>query len=134
MTKLLQHIEEMRARLHEIATSEKVLIRALGEALDQLDQQLLRDVRHVTCQHEARREVILGELQGLAASIGMFHPQLHAPRAPEELPNYMPQEAVHQAVHQTVHQAGVAPGDWREATRNIAEDFSFASKAPASSH
>lgn len=114
MTKLRQHIEDMRARLSEIATGEKVLIRALADALDRLDAQLLRDVRQVASDHEARREAILGELQGLAAGIGMFRPPLASRAREERLPSYMPADGPRQAI---------APGDWREATRNIEDEF-----------
>lgn len=118
MTKLLQHIDEMRQRLSEIASNEKVLIKALGDALNRLDQQLLRDVRSITNEHEARREEILGELQTLAAGIGMFRAPLPAPDvAQEQLPRYMPQEPV--------PQQALAAGDWREATRNIEDDIEF---------
>jgi hypothetical protein len=117
MTKLYRHIEELRARLSEIASSEKVLVKAFGEALDRLDRQLLRDVRQVASDHEARREAILGELQGLAAGIGMFHAPLRADPQPEQLPRYYTAE---EAVAPTT-----APGDWREATRNIGDEFGF---------
>ena len=85
MTKLLQHIEEMRVRLSEIAGDEQTLVQALGDALSRLDQQLLRDVRSIATEHEIRREEILGELQGLAIGIGMFRPPLGAPQATEEI-------------------------------------------------
>jgi hypothetical protein len=113
MTKLKQHIEEMRARLNEVANNEQVLVQALADALNRMDQQLLRDVRGIANEHEARREAILGELQGLASGIGMFRAPLPAP---EELPTYMP----------TVeHRAAIAPGDWRRATSNIEDEFDF---------
>ena len=78
MTKLLQHIEEMRVRLSEIAGDEQALVQALGDAFKQLDQQLLRNVRTTA---ELRREDILGELQDLA----VFRQPLAPPQAPEEL-------------------------------------------------
>jgi len=117
MTKqLLQHIEDMRTRLKEVADNEQALVKALGDALDRLDQALLRDVRTIATEHELRREAILGELQGLAAGIGMFRAPLSGPPAPEELPSYMPSGEYHHAV---------TPGDWREATRNIEDEFDF---------
>ena len=117
MTKLLQHIEEMRVRLSEIASDEQALVQALGDALDRLDQQLLRDVRSIATEHELRREEILGELQGLAGGIGMFRAPLAAPPAPEELPNYRRANGLQQRI--------VAPGDWRQATSNIEDDVDF---------
>lgn len=115
MTKLLQHIEEMRARLNQIAKDEQSLVKALGDALDRLDQQLLQDVRQVANQHEVRREAILGELQSLAAGIGMFRAPLAPPSGSDELPTYMPQ-------HDAQQQA-IAPGDWRRATSNIEDEL-----------
>jgi len=118
MTKLLQHIEEMRARLKDVADNEQALVKALGDALDRLDQALLRDVRQVTSAHEARREAILEELQTLASGIGMFRAPLAAP-ATEELPSYM------SSAEAETRQA-IAPGDWRRATSAIEEDeFDF---------
>jgi hypothetical protein len=112
MTKLLQYIEEMRARVLDVASSEKVVVKALADALDRLDTQLMREVRTITSEHEARRAAILGELHGLAAGIGMFQPLQSAP-APEALPTYRTDGA-----HQTI-----VPGDWRAATRNIEEEL-----------
>ncbi len=114
MTKLLQHIEDMRARLKEVADNEQALVEALGDALDRLDQALLRDVRQITSAHETRREEILGELQGLASGIGMFRAPLAAPHAPENLPSYMPSGERRQAI---------APGDWRRATSAIEDEL-----------
>jgi len=113
MTKLLQHIEEMRARLKDVADNEQALVKALGDALDRLDQALLRDVRQVTSAHEARREAILEELQTLASGIGMFRAPLAAP-ATEELPSYMTSGETRQAI---------APGDWRRATSAIEDEL-----------
>lgn len=116
MSKLRQHIEEMRARLDEVAHDEEALVKALGDALNRLDEALLRDVRTIASEHEARREQILGELQGLAAGIGMFRAPL--PEAPprEELPSYMPHNGT---------PASISPGDWRQATSNIDEEPVF---------
>jgi len=115
MTKLLQHIEEMRVRLSEIAGDEQALVQALGDALNRLDQQLLCDVRSIATEHEIRREEILGELQGLAGGIGMFRPPLGQPQAPEELGPY----------RRNGFQQRIAPGDWRQATSNIENDIDF---------
>lgn len=122
MSKLQQHIEELRARLNKIAGDEQALVQALGEALDHLDQALLRDVRAVASEHQARREAILGELHNLAASIGMFR----APLPPvEELPTYTPLKERTQAI---------APGDWRRATSNIEDDLDVGLRLNGQSH
>jgi hypothetical protein len=114
MTKLIEQIEQMRVRLSEIASNEQALIKALGDALNRLDQALLRDVRSLASEHEVRREAILGELQGLAAGIGMFRAPLRP--SPEELPSYMPAHGP---------QPAISPGDWRRATSNIEDELEF---------
>ena len=78
MTTLIEQIEEMRIRMNELAAGEQDLVRALGDALSRADQKLLQDVRGVAEEHEARRGVILKELQGLAARMGA----LPRPRRP----------------------------------------------------
>jgi len=108
MRQLLQHIEEMRVRLSEIDSSEQALVQALGDALNRLDQQLLRGVRTITTEHELRREEILGELQGLAGDIDMFRQPLGAQQAPEELPAYRRANGFQERI--------IALGDWRQAT------------------
>ena len=72
MTKMMQLVEEMRARLDQIADTEQTLVRALGDALSRVDQKLLQDVRSISIEHEARRGAILLELQSLASRIGSF--------------------------------------------------------------
>ena len=105
MRPLLQQLEEMHIRIAETATHEEKLVKALGDALTRLDDQLLQDVQSIATDHEARRTAILGELQGLASSIGMF--QLSRPPAAIEAePAYIP-----------------IAGDWRQATSNIGDDI-----------
>ena len=48
MTKMIELIEEMRARLNQITDTEQALVRALGEALSRVDNKLLQDVRNIT--------------------------------------------------------------------------------------
>jgi hypothetical protein len=104
MTKLLQHIDEMRARLTQTSTSEQSLVKSLGDALNHVDQQLVRDIRKVATEHEARRAVIFNELQALACSIGVFQP-------PPEM-GVVPQQ-------NDGHSYFPAVGDWRQATMNL---------------
>ncbi len=80
MSKMLQLVEEMHARLNEIANGEQALVRALGHALSRVDQQLLQDVRNITAEHEARRSAILLELESFASRIGAL-PTLREPVA-----------------------------------------------------
>ena len=74
MTKLIQHVEEMRARLSQTASTERSLVQQLSDALKRFDQDTLQNVRNVASEHEARRSGILNELHALAASIGKFLP------------------------------------------------------------
>ncbi len=117
MRKLLQQLEEMHIRIAETATHEETLVRALGEALSRLDEQLLSDVQSIASEHEVRRTAILGELQGLASSIGMF--QLPRPGSATEIEadatTYLP-----------------SAGDWRQATSNIRDDVEAPLVAPVS--
>jgi len=74
LTKLVHHIDEMRARLSQTAHNERSLVESLGDALNRLDQEMLQNIRNIAAGHESRRGAILNELQALASSIGMFLP------------------------------------------------------------
>jgi hypothetical protein len=106
MRPLLQQLEDMHIRVAETATHEEAMVKALGDALVRLDQQLLQDVQSIASDHEARRTAILGELQGLASSIGMFQVPRQAAQAIETAPSYTP-----------------IAGDWRQAANNIGDDM-----------
>ena len=123
MTKLTQYVDEMRMRLSEIARDEQALVQALGDALNQLDQQLLGGVRTIATEHELRREDILGELQGLADGIGMVRQPLGAPQAPEELAPYRRTNGFQERI--------VGPRDWRQAISKV-PSFLRPEKRPAS--
>ena len=104
LTKLVQHIDEMRARLNQTAHTERSLVELLGDALNRLDQDMLQNIRNIAAGHEARRGAILNELQALAGSIGMFLP---------------PQETVAQPQSIDGYPSAPAGGDWRQATTNL---------------
>ncbi|MEI9902189.1 MAG: hypothetical protein WDN31_21245 [Hyphomicrobium sp.] len=108
MRKLVQQLEEMHMRIAETATHEEALVKALGDALSRLDEQLLADVQNIASEHEVRRTAILGELQGLASSIGMFQIPHQGARAEieSEPVGYIP-----------------SAGDWREAMSNIRDEL-----------
>lgn len=72
MSKMIKLVQEMHARLNEIANSEQAIVRALGLALSRVDQRLLQGVREITAEHEGRRSAILLELESLASRIGAF--------------------------------------------------------------
>jgi hypothetical protein len=108
MTKMLDHVDDMRTRLTDVSNHEQTLLRALSDALTRVDQALLEDVRDIARAHEVRRGLILSELHDLASRIGAF-PTSHAPHEAlteddAALPRYAPQPH---------------PGDWREAINNI---------------
>lgn len=108
MGKLVQQLEEMHIRIAEMASHEETLVKALSDALTRLDEQLLADVQAIASEHEVRRTAILGELQGLASSIGMFQVPRQAVTAREGIeagPAYIP-----------------SAGDWREAMSNIRDE------------
>jgi hypothetical protein len=108
MTKMVQLVEEMRARLTQIADSEQALVRALGEALSLVDQKLLQDVRNLTTEHEARRAAILYELQGLASRIGAFPTAEPAPGLDYADPGMVAIGAAHTGLAQTgIAQTGI---------------------------
>jgi hypothetical protein len=159
MTKMVQLVEEMRARLTQIADSEQALVRALGEALSLVDQKLLHDVRNLTNEHEARRAAILYELQGLASRIGAF------PTAqPEPVPglDYADPAVVAIGAAHSIAQTGIAQtgmdqhgvaqtgvshggamngsprpfsrGDWRQAASNIEDGLDVYFQDRAAQH
>jgi hypothetical protein len=106
MSKLLQHMDEMSAILTHTTKNEQSLVKALGDALRHVDDQLVQDIRSLNTQHQARRAEIFLELQALACSIGLFPTTQeipHVPAANDALP----------------HGEFIAVGDWRQAAQNI---------------
>jgi hypothetical protein len=69
MTVLSQNVEDMLKRLETHSKSELNLIRALSDAIRQVDEAALRELRDLTLTHELRRESILGELQMIAGRL-----------------------------------------------------------------
>lgn len=119
MTKIVQLIEDMRARLLETANNEQDLIRALNDALKRADHHLLQEVRAVTAEHETRRGAILNELQLLASRIGA----LPAPRATAGVG-----VSVGDIVQEEASPRGhyiVGRGDWRQAASNIDDEIEY---------
>jgi hypothetical protein len=134
MTKMVQLVEEMRARLSQIADSEQALVRALGEALSLVDQKLLHDVRNLTTEHETRRAAILYELQGLASRIGAF-PTAQPEPAPEL--DYADPAMVAIGAHSSAVNGSSRPfsrGDWRQAASNIEDGLDVYFQERAASH
>ena len=126
MTPLTKQIEAMRVRLSELGTQEHGLVRMLGDALAAVDQRLLEDVRNVAAAHDARRGVILRELQLLAGRMG----SLHSPQAPVAAL----EDASHQELSDRTESAPEEPSqgiesvlnggaDWRLAAANIRDEL-----------
>ncbi len=116
MSRLIEHIEKVRMRLTEISASELHLVRALGDALSRVDEKLLRDVRTVTAEHEARRGEILNELQVLATRVGSFP-------APNEPYTAIGAEEAQEGTNG--YHTAIGAGDWRQAAKNIEDDLDF---------
>jgi hypothetical protein len=106
MTKLFQHIEEMGALLTQTTKSEQSLVKALGDALRHVDDQLVQDIRNLNTQHQARRAEIFLELQALACSIGLFPTAQEIPHVPAANDAHAPGQFI-------------PVGDWRQAAQNI---------------
>ena len=106
MSKLLQHMDEMSAILTHTTRHEQSLVKALGDALKEVDEQLVHEIRNLNTQHQARRAEIFLELQALACSIGLF-PTAH------EIPHVPPANDEH------AHGQYIPVGDWRQAAQNI---------------
>lgn len=126
---MVQYVEEMHARLTEVATTEQTLIRALDDALSAVDRQLLADVRDLTTAHEARRVAILEELQVLAARIGAFP----TPREPQQVIEAnghalangpaLPNNSALPEAAPAEEQGPLRAGDWRQAVSNIKDEL-----------
>ena len=115
MTNLTEQIEAMRIRMNELATEEHRLVSTLGHALAGVDQQLLEGVRSLAAAHEARRGVILNELQMLAARMFV----LPVPREPSAALGKVAQlEEPSREIEPVVHR-----GDWRQAAANIQDEL-----------
>ena len=69
MTDLVQQLEQLRVRMNQQAQQEAHLLAQFGDVLRATDHQLLREIRTLTAEHEARRTAILCELQMLASRL-----------------------------------------------------------------
>jgi hypothetical protein len=128
MSKMMNLVEDMRARLDAIADTEQALVRALGEALHRVDHKLLHDVRSITTEHETRRGAILLELQGLASRIGAF------PNAREARAGIEYEATARPIANANDPEPAFGRGDWREAANNIQQELDIFVRARASSH
>jgi len=144
MSKMINLVEDMRARLEAIADAEQALVHALGEALNRVDQKLLQDVRTITSEHEARRGVILSELQSLASSIGVlpaprevvaeiaYEPAVEAIASANDPEPVFANDAEPEFANEP--EPAFGRGDWREAANNIQQELDIFARRRASSH
>ena len=122
MAHLSQKLAEMHRRLAENTQEEQALIRALNAALNHVDDKLLSEIRQVTAQHEARRAVILNELQLLAGRLCSFPAQPVDAVAIEDGHHHAPISTNSNGyTNGNTH----APGNWRIAAQNIQDDLDF---------
>jgi len=123
LTNLVPHIEEMRARLAQMAHSERSLVEELGDQLNRLDQELLQNVQNVAAGHETRRGAIFNELQALAGSIGTFRPVREPVEpvaiSPADFFEQNPDRLNRDVAVENGHPHAPAVGDWRQATKNL---------------
>ena len=54
MANLLQHMDEMSAILTHTTKNEQSLVKALGDALKKVDEQLVHENRNLNTRHQAR--------------------------------------------------------------------------------
>lgn len=129
MTDLSKNIEEMLSRLAENARTEQDFVRTLSDALRRVDEQLLRDVRNVSLQHELRREAILGELQELAVRLCAL-----PVRGPGPGVAAIDQQGHHPVQAEIEPPPGMTAGaDWRQAAQNMQnmnDEFDFTFNTP----
>ena len=139
MTKLSDQIQDMQRRLMGNALDEQAFVTAMGDALNEVDQHLLNEVRRLGDEHESRRGVILRELQDLAGRLCLLPgrtAQVHAAaidhRELESQLNRLPvaESFANPRAPVETH----APGDWRKATSAIEEDLDAYWRSPSVSH
>jgi hypothetical protein len=134
MTRMIQLVEEMGAKIAHIKDTEQELVRALGKALNRVDQRLLQNVREITSEHGARRGAMLHELQCLATRIGSF-PTSHRSMSGFERvePAVSPIEAANGPAANSIpavdgldaangDETFLQCGDWRQAVSNIQDE------------
>ena len=116
MTKMIQLVEEMGAKIAHLKDTEQELVRALGEALNRVDQKLLQNVREITSEHEARRGAM--PMSGIEYAEPAARP-IKAANGPA--PNGIP--AVDGLDAADGHEALLQCGDWRQAVSNIHDEL-----------
>lgn len=136
MANLSQKLAEMHRRLAENTQEEQALIRALDAALNHVDEKLLSEIRQVTAHHEARRSLIMTELQQLAGRLCAIPLRASEPLTAIETDVHQTSITSYTNGHTNGNTNGVthAPGNWRIAAQNIQDDLDFYSDPPHSDH
>lgn len=133
MAQLAEKLAELRRRLSDSAHEEQTLVRTLNAALNHVDDELLSELRHVTAQHEARRAVILNELQHLASRVCALPIAASEPMQAIESQAAPAPTNGHNG-HNGNGNGTHAPGNWRIAAQNIEDDLDFFADHPRSIH
>lgn len=118
MTGLPDNVDDILARLADTSKREVDLVKRLSEAVRRADEQVLREVRNVTLQHEVRREAIFSELQNLALRLCAF-----PARGVLSASAVIDQAGQEQAAIANGQANG--GGDWRQAAQKIDEELEF---------
>jgi hypothetical protein len=132
MTGLPQNVDDLLNRLTENSRNELSLVRTLADAIRRADDQLLRELRGLSLQHELRRESVLGELQTLSARLCALPAKSVPPISPRPTLEQHPVQRVADDIAQT-NGSAIAHGmngagcgaDWRQAAQNIEDDLDF---------
>ncbi len=137
MTKLSNQIQDMQRRLTANALDEQAFVKALGDALNEVDQHLLKEVRRLGDEHESRRGAILRELQDLAGRLCLLpgKPPVMAAIDHRELESQLNRmQPIEGLSYANAPIETHAPGDWRKATSAIEEDLDAYWRSPSVSH
>ena len=130
-----KNIEDLLNQLADNSRSELNLVRTLADAIRRVDDQMLREIRGVTLQHEIRRETIVGELHSLAGrlcNLPVKNMPLPSRATIEQRRNV--QESVHEDDTADAAQPNGGGADWRQAAKNIENELDYILNAPAPRH
>lgn len=130
--RLPRNVEDLLNRLTENSRNELSLVRTLSEAVRRADEQVLRELRALSLQHELRRETILDELQGLASRMCALPARpVHTPRATIEQQPAASAVVADETAQPVTNGSGA---DWRKAAQNIQDDLDYTFGEPLPRH
>ena len=133
MTVLSENVEDLLKRLEGNSKSELNLIRALADAVRQVDDQTLRELRNLSLHHELRRETILGELHLMAARMCQLPSRpASSIRAALDQSALVSKRTTIEPSETLKAEAPRNGADWRQAAQNIQDDLddTFGAAAP----